>query len=69
MIYYKHHHPQKGHRKQMNIIEFPHPNPVLTIEHLSVNYRGVEALRDICLNIQPGRLTGIIGRMGRGKVP
>ncbi|CAH2571000.1 putative ABC transporter ATP-binding protein in ycf23-apcF intergenic region [Planktothrix rubescens] len=67
MIYYKHHHPQKGHRKQMNIIEFPHPNHTLNIDHLSVNYRGVEALRDICLNIQPGRLTGIIGPNGAGK--
>ncbi|HEY9865278.1 MAG TPA: ATP-binding cassette domain-containing protein, partial [Candidatus Obscuribacterales bacterium] len=51
----------------MNIIEFPHLNPALTLDHLSVNYRGVEALRDVCLTIQPGRLTGIIGPNGAGK--
>ncbi|WP_083618821.1 metal ABC transporter ATP-binding protein [Planktothrix serta] len=52
----------------MNTLKFPHPvNADLTIHHLSVNYRGVEALRDICLDIQPGRLTGIIGPNGAGK--
>ena len=48
----------------MNTLKFP---PTLTVHHLSVNYRGVEALRDICLDIQPGRLTGIIGPNGAGK--
>lgn len=52
----------------MNTLKFPHLiNADLTIHHLSVNYRGVEALRDICLDIQPGRLTGIIGPNGAGK--
>ncbi len=39
----------------------------LTVHHLTVHYRGVEALRDISLNVQPGRLTGIIGPNGAGK--
>ena len=52
----------------MNTLKFPHPlHQSLTVHHLSVNYRGVEALRDICLDVQPGRLTGIIGPNGAGK--
>ena len=39
----------------------------LTVHHLTVHYRGVEALRDISLDVQPGRLTGIIGPNGAGK--
>lgn len=39
----------------------------ITVNHLSVCYRTVEALRDITLNVQPGRLTGIIGPNGAGK--
>lgn len=39
----------------------------ITVSHLGVYYRGVEALRDITLKIYPGRLTGIIGPNGAGK--
>ena len=39
----------------------------LRIGHLSVQYRLVEALKDITCQIQPGRLTGIIGPNGAGK--
>jgi len=39
----------------------------ITVSHLGVYYRGVEALRDITLKIHPGRLTGIIGPNGAGK--
>jgi manganese/iron transport system ATP-binding protein len=37
------------------------------INHLGVSYRTVEALRDVTLHIQPGRLTGAIGPNGAGK--
>ncbi|MEL7036630.1 MAG: metal ABC transporter ATP-binding protein [Cyanobacteria bacterium J06592_8] len=37
------------------------------VNHLSVQYRGVEALRDITVKIKPGHLTGIIGPNGAGK--
>lgn len=39
----------------------------IVINHLGVYYRTVEALRDITLHIQPGRLTGTIGPNGAGK--
>lgn len=39
----------------------------LTVSHLGVHYRSFEALRNINLSLQPGRLTGIIGPNGAGK--
>ncbi|MEI2420795.1 ATP-binding cassette domain-containing protein, partial [Arthrospira platensis SPKY2] len=39
----------------------------IIISNLGVQYRGVEALRDINLQVNPGRLTGIIGPNGAGK--
>ncbi|OKH23842.1 manganese ABC transporter ATP-binding protein [Hydrococcus rivularis NIES-593] len=39
----------------------------IVISHLGVSYRTVEALRDITLQIKPGRLTGAIGPNGAGK--
>jgi manganese/iron transport system ATP-binding protein len=39
----------------------------IVISHLGVYYRTVEALRDITLQIQPGRLMGAIGPNGAGK--
>ena len=41
--------------------------PEISVNHLGVQYRGVEALRDISVEIKPGRLTGIIGPNGAGK--
>lgn len=39
----------------------------IALRHLTVHYRTVEALRDITLELQPGRVTGIIGPNGAGK--
>ena len=39
----------------------------ITVSHLGVFYRSVEALRDITLTVEPGKLTGIIGPNGAGK--
>jgi manganese/iron transport system ATP-binding protein len=39
----------------------------ITINHLTVAYRTLEALRDITLKVQPGELTGVIGPNGAGK--
>jgi manganese/iron transport system ATP-binding protein len=40
---------------------------VLQVEHLSVNYRDVQALRNISFAIAPGQLVGIFGPNGAGK--
>lgn len=39
----------------------------IQVKNLNVSYRGVEALRGINCEFQPGRLTGIIGPNGAGK--
>lgn len=39
----------------------------ITIAHLRVHYRTVEALRDVNCIVKPGRLTGIFGPNGAGK--
>ncbi|WP_448563878.1 metal ABC transporter ATP-binding protein [Trichothermofontia sp.] len=46
------------------------PNPtaaLIRVSHLGVQYRGVNALKDVTVTIQPGRLTGLIGPNGAGK--
>jgi manganese/iron transport system ATP-binding protein len=40
---------------------------IIAVKDLSVQYRTVEALRNINCEIKPGRLTGIIGPNGAGK--
>jgi manganese/iron transport system ATP-binding protein len=40
---------------------------MLEVRHLSVNYRGVQALQDVCLTLAPGELAGLIGPNGAGK--
>lgn len=42
-------------------------HPRVTVKNLTVHYRTVQALRNVSLTIQPGRLTGIIGPNGAGK--
>jgi predicted ATPase len=39
----------------------------ITVNNLGVSYRQIEALRDITLQIHPGKLTGVIGPNGAGK--
>lgn len=39
----------------------------LTIQSLQVSYGKVKALRDICVEVRPGSITGIIGANGAGK--
>lgn len=39
----------------------------ITVSHLGASYRTVEALRDITVKLEPGRVTGIIGPNGAGK--
>ena len=40
---------------------------MITVSHLGVQYRTVEALRDASCVIRGGRLTGIIGPNGAGE--
>lgn len=39
----------------------------INVSHLGVQYRTVEALRDINCVVEPGKLTGIFGPNGAGK--
>lgn len=39
----------------------------IAIDHLSVNYRSLQALRNINITLQPGQLVGIFGPNGAGK--
>lgn len=39
----------------------------ITVSHLGVQYRNVQALQDVNFVVHPGRLTGIIGPNGAGK--
>jgi len=41
--------------------------PKITVNHLGVKYRMVEALRDVNFAVRGGRVTGIIGPNGAGK--
>lgn len=40
---------------------------MIKVDRLTVYYRSVQALQDVSLSIQPGRLTGVIGPNGAGK--
>ncbi|MGF1516866.1 MAG: metal ABC transporter ATP-binding protein [Nodosilinea sp.] len=39
----------------------------ITVDHLSVNYRDVQALRNINLTVRPGKVVGVFGPNGAGK--
>lgn len=41
--------------------------PAVVVKNLGVQYRHVQALRDVSLVVNPGRITGIIGPNGAGK--
>ena len=40
---------------------------LFSISHLSSGYAGGFAIRDICLEVEPGTVVGIIGPNGSGK--
>ncbi len=40
---------------------------ILEIKNLSKNFGGVTALYDLCLSLEGGKITGIIGPNGSGK--
>lgn len=45
----------------------PDDNAAISVSHLGVQYRNVQALQDVTFVVHPGRLTGIIGPNGAGK--
>ncbi|MBE9110069.1 metal ABC transporter ATP-binding protein [Nodosilinea sp. LEGE 07298] len=42
-------------------------SPKIIVDHLSVNYRDVQALRNVNLTVRPGKMVGIFGPNGAGK--
>ncbi|GLB46047.1 ABC transporter ATP-binding protein [Philodulcilactobacillus myokoensis] len=40
---------------------------MLTINHISKAFRNVQALSNVSFNVQPGKITGLIGQNGAGK--
>lgn len=44
-----------------------HSLTMLAVQDLSVNYRGIEALSDVSLTLNPGEWVGLIGPNGAGK--
>lgn len=42
-------------------------NRIVSVSHLSVNYRSVQALQNVSFTVQPGKLVGIFGPNGAGK--
>lgn len=43
------------------------PNPLVSMEHVSVGYGDVEILKSVHLNLVPGARIGLLGRNGAGK--
>jgi branched-chain amino acid transport system ATP-binding protein len=41
--------------------------PLLRVDHLTVNYGAIEALQDLCLEVYPGEIVTLIGSNGAGK--
>ncbi|MGB3138091.1 MAG: metal ABC transporter ATP-binding protein [Nodosilinea sp.] len=41
--------------------------PCITVDHLTVNYRDVQALRNVKFTLRPGKVVGIFGPNGAGK--
>ncbi|OAB55958.1 manganese ABC transporter ATP-binding protein [Phormidium willei BDU 130791] len=58
---------QSWNSKHPNQVAQITPSPAIAVKQLNVHYREIEALRNINLDIQPGRLTAIIGPNGAGK--
>jgi ABC-type branched-subunit amino acid transport system ATPase component/ABC-type branched-subunit amino acid transport system permease subunit len=44
-----------------------HSTPVLSVEHVGINFNGVQALRDVSFQVEPGEIVGLVGPNGAGK--
>lgn len=59
--------PTHSHRTQRFETDLARARKHLQVSHLNVQYRSVQALRDISFTVTAGRLVGIIGPNGAGK--
>ena len=42
---------------------------LLSIDHISVSYGNIQALRDVSIHVREGEIVCLIGANGAGKVP
>lgn len=47
--------------------ETGHDPTGITVQDLNASYEGVSALHDVCLNVEPGHLCGLVGMNGAGR--
>lgn len=62
-----HNHAPTPGNPNLRLVHAGHPVQPIRVNHISVQYRAVQALEDITVTVQPGRLTGLIGPNGAGK--
>lgn len=43
------------------------PSPLLSVEHVSKEFYGNTVLQDVCFDIRPGEILGLVGENGAGK--
>jgi simple sugar transport system ATP-binding protein len=44
-----------------------HPSPLLSVEHVSKEFYGNTVLQDVCFEVRPGEILGLVGENGAGK--
>src|SRR5512143_207031 len=51
----------------MNQTSTANAKPVLSVSHLDKSFPGVQALKDVSIEVYPGEVVGLVGENGAGK--